>query len=191
MERPKSIPAFADLPGNVSYKIPDGDNRIRAVCDDCGFISYINPRIVVGAVCTFEEKYLLCRRAIQPREGYWTIPAGYLEEEETTEAGARRESMEEAGIDIQIDSLLAVYSIPRISQVQIIYRATLPSAALDPGPETSEAAFFMWDEIPWKDLAFPSVNWSLEHHREVDGTATYVPKSNPEGEAGEFAALGL
>ena len=129
--------------------MPDGDSLPRLVCRDCGHIHYVNPKIVTGAVITHGEKFLLARRAIHPRKGYWTIPAGYLEEHETTQAGAERESMEEAGALIAIDGLLAVYSIPRISQVQLIYRATLTSPDFAAGPESIEVALFSWDEIPW------------------------------------------
>jgi ADP-ribose pyrophosphatase YjhB (NUDIX family) len=191
MTRAKTIPFPAGLPGPVTYKIPEGDNRIRAVCDTCGFVNYVNPRVVVGAVCTFEDRYLLCRRAIEPRTGYWTIPAGFLEEKESTEAGARREAQEEAGVDIAIDALLAVYSIDRISQVQLIYRAVLPGPDLAPGPETIEARFFLWDEIPWTEIAFPSVHWALHQHREVAGTQIFAPFVNPAGETSDFSQHGL
>jgi ADP-ribose pyrophosphatase YjhB (NUDIX family) len=110
---------------SFSKRIPQDDTRERLVCDTCGWINYTNPKIVVGSVVSHEGRILLCRRAIEPRRGFWTIPAGYLEEKETTEAGAMREAQEEACAEIAIDQLLAVYNIPRISQVQLIYRATL------------------------------------------------------------------
>ena len=166
-------------------RVPDGDNRERHVCDDCGWIHYVNPKIVVGAVVTHGNRYLLCRRAIEPRAGYWTMPAGYLEEGESAEAGARREADEEACIDIVIDSLLAVYSIPRISQVQLIYRATIERPEFAAGPESEEVALYDWDEIPWDEVAFPSVHWSLNHHRAVKGVARYPPFANPEGQSGD------
>ena len=106
-------------------RIPDGDDRERLVCPDCGFISYENPKVVVGSVALWDDTILMCRRAIPPRVGYWTLPAGYLETGETTEAGAVRGAWEEARAQIEIDTLLAVYNIPRISQVQMIYRAIL------------------------------------------------------------------
>ncbi len=165
--------------------MPDGDDRERHVCGDCGWIHYVNPKIVVGAVVTYGDKYLLCRRAIEPRSGYWTMPAGYLEEGESAEAGARREADEEACADIVIDSLLAVYSIPRISQVQLIYRAVIERPEFAAGPESQEVALFAWDEIPWDEAAFPSLHWALNQHRAVIGVASYSPFANPEGWNGD------
>jgi ADP-ribose pyrophosphatase YjhB (NUDIX family) len=166
--------------------VPEGDNRPRLVCTDCGFIHYENPKLVVGSVCTWEDKFLLCRREIPPRRGFWTLPAGYLEVNETSADGARREAWEEARADIEIDALLAVYSIPRISQVQLIYRARLVTPAVEPGPESQEVGLFTWEEIPWDDLAFPSVRWALHHHREVAGAPAFSARSNPPGELGEY-----
>ncbi len=110
-----------------SIKTPEGETHPRLVCDACGFIDYVNPKIVVGAVCDWRDRVLLCRRAIEPRLGYWTLPAGYLEEHETTVEGALREAREEACAELEIRGLLAVYNIPRISQVQLIYAADLRS----------------------------------------------------------------
>lgn len=166
-------------------RVPDGDNRERQVCHDCGWIHYVNPKIVVGAVVTHEDQFLLCRRAIEPRAGYWTIPAGYLEEGESAEAGARREAEEEACADIAIDSLLAVYSIPRISQVQLIYRAKLRRPEFAAGPESEAVALYRWEEIPWDDVAFPSVHWALDQHQAVRGVERYPPFANPTGQTGD------
>jgi ADP-ribose pyrophosphatase YjhB (NUDIX family) len=159
--------------------IPAGDNRERKVCPDCGFIAYENPKIVVGSVCHWGERILLCRRAIDPRTGYWTLPAGYLELNEATQAGAEREAMEEAGVRIAIDGLLAVYDIPRLSQVQLIYRARLYGPELAPGPESLEARLFAWGEIPWPDLAFPSVAWALQHDRDCRLSGDFATRRNP------------
>lgn len=189
-ERPASIPAFADLP-RARYEVPAGDSKLRAVCDTCGYISYVNPKIVTGVVATFESRILLCRRAIEPRSGFWTLPAGYLEEQETVEAGALREAWEEAGVKPTLVGLLAVYSIARLSQIQLIYKAVLPSADLAPGPETAEARLFAWDDIPWQDLAFPSVRWALHHHREIGEAVLFLPRSNPPGETGDARPQGL
>jgi ADP-ribose pyrophosphatase YjhB (NUDIX family) len=161
--------------------IPEGDNRERQVCPDCGFINYENPKIVVGAVVTLDDRVLLCRRAINPRRGFWTLPAGYLEVNESASDGARREAFEEAGAQIAIDGLLAVYSIPRISQVQLIYRAHLASPDFAPGPESLEVALFGWDAIPWADLAFPSVKWALDHYRDASATLDFTARDNPAG----------
>jgi ADP-ribose pyrophosphatase YjhB (NUDIX family) len=159
-------------------KIPEGDNRERKVCPECGFIDYENPKVVVGSVVTRGERILLCRRAIEPRKGYWTIPAGYLELHESTEDGARREAQEEAEATIEIDGILAVYAIPRLSQVQLIYHARLVSEVA-PGPESLEVKLFRWDEIPWRDLAFPSVHWSLRQYREARESGDWRARSNP------------
>ncbi len=154
----------------------------RYVCGDCGHIYYTNPKIVVGSVVTFEEKFLLCRRAIEPRRGFWTLPAGYLEEHETPEDGARREAREEAEADIEINALLAVYAVPHISQVQLMYRARLVLPIFAAGPESLEVQLFDWNEIPWTELAFPSVKWALEHYRESKEQAVFAPFVNPPGE---------
>jgi len=173
------------LPDNFSRRVPDGDNRPRLVCDSCGFVSYENPKVVVGSVCSVGDRILLCRRAIMPRLGYWTLPAGYLETHETTADGAMREAMEEACARIEIDALLAVYNVPRISQVQVIYRARLLSDVAA-GPESQEVGLFRWEEIPWDDLAFPSVRWALHHYREVRDQAVFSARTNPPGEHGDY-----
>lgn len=165
--------------GPVVETIPEGDDRARLVCPDCGFIRYDNPKIVVGSVIIHDGRFLLCRRAIQPRIGYWTLAAGYLELGETPADGARREAWEEACARIYIDALLGVYHIPRISQVQLIYRASLRDGAFAAGPESQAVQLFRWEEIPWTDIAFPSVRWALNHFREVEGTADFAPRVNP------------
>jgi len=164
---------------SFSERVPPGDNRPRLVCDDCGFVHYVNPKVVVGSVCTWEGKVLLCRRAIDPRRGYWTMPAGFLEENESTEDGARREAWEEARAELLIEGILGVYSVPRISQVHIIYRARLRSPDVAAGEESLEVRLFAWDEIPWDDLAFPSVHWSLQHYHESLGQASFPARTNP------------
>ncbi|WP_119677354.1 NUDIX hydrolase [Indioceanicola profundi] len=159
---------------------PEGDDRERLICPDCGYIVYDNPKIVVGSVVTDEAgRILLCRRAIEPRKGYWTLPAGYMELNESTMEGARREAWEEARARIEIDSLLAVYNIPRISQVQLIHRAHLVHPHIEPGLESLEVAMFAWDDIPWADLAFPSVHWSLKEFAKRRGVAEFAPGVNP------------
>ncbi|MBU6373063.1 MAG: NUDIX domain-containing protein [Alphaproteobacteria bacterium] len=165
---------------NFRLETPEGDDRQRQVCGTCGFINYVNPKIVVGSVVTHGDKILFCRRAIEPRRGFWTLPAGFMEEGETVEEGAMREAREEACATIEIDGLLAVYSIPRISQVQLMFRARLVDSAVAPGPESLEVALLGWDEIPWSELAFPSVKWALEQHRAMLAGAT-GPFGNPPG----------
>lgn len=177
-------PTFPSHEQAFSTRVPDGDNRPRSVCDRCGFVHYANPKIVVGSVPIWQDTVLLCRRAIEPRRNFWTLPAGYLEEHETTEAGACREAEEEACADIAIEALLAVYNIPRISQVQLIYKARLRSPDVSPGIESLEVGLFRWDEIPWAELAFPSVRWALDHYRQVKEKAVFAPFTNPDGETG-------
>jgi ADP-ribose pyrophosphatase YjhB (NUDIX family) len=167
-----------------SLKVPEGDNRSRRVCDSCGFVDYVNPRIVVGAVCTWEERVLLCRRAIEPRRGLWTVPAGFLEEGEAVEAGARREAWEEARAEIEIDGLLGVYSVPRISQVQMMFRARLVSPAVAAGEESLEVRLYEWSAIPWDILAFPTVVWALRDFDAVRGQSVFATRSNPPGTLG-------
>ncbi len=175
---------------NFARAVPRGDDRERLVCADCGFVAYENPKIVVGAVATVERpeglRILMCRRAIEPRRGFWTLPAGYLELGEDPASGARREAWEEARARLEIDQLLAVYAIPRISQVQLIYRARLADPAVSAGPESAEVALLAWDEIPWGEIAFPSVIWALEHWRETRHQPAFAPKGNPPGETGKM-----
>jgi ADP-ribose pyrophosphatase YjhB (NUDIX family) len=172
-----------DTRGPSVRGIPEGDNRERMICADCGFILYDNPKIVVGSVARWGERILLCRRAINPRKGFWTLPAGYLELNEATTAGAEREAWEEARARISIEGLLAIYDIPRISQVQLIYRARLIDAAVAAGPESLEVALFAWRDIPWSDLAFPSVGWALSHHRDVHASGDFTPRTAPPMDA--------
>ena len=169
------------LRGPSLRTVPEGDTHERTVCPDCGFIAYENPKVVVGSVVVSNERFLLCRRAIEPRRGYWTLPAGYLEVNESTMAGAAREAFEEARARIAIEGLLAVYDIPRISQVQVIYRARLAEPGFEAGPESLEVRLFAWEEIPWNDLAFPSVHWSLQHFRDWQRTGDERARSTPEG----------
>ena len=159
--------------------VPEGDNRERMICAECGFVLYDNPKIVVGSVPRWGERVLMCRRAINPRRGYWTLPAGYLELNEGTSAGAEREAFEEAEAKIEIEGLLAIYDIPRISQVQLIYRARLVDEAVRAGPESLEVALFGWDEIPWGEIAFPSVRWALHHDREARASGDFTPRTAP------------
>ncbi|TVQ36860.1 MAG: NUDIX hydrolase [Geminicoccaceae bacterium] len=163
--------------GSVSHRQPPGDDHERAVCDACGHIHYINPKVVVGAVCAHGDRILLCRRAIEPRRGFWTIPAGFMEVGETPEEGAIREAVEEAGAVIRIEGLLAVYSIKRIDQVQLLYAASLLRPEVEAGFETAEVALVRWSEIPWHDLAFPTVDWVL---REACARGLADPPRVPE-----------
>ena len=171
---------------NFVSSIPEGDNRTRQVCADCGFINYENPKIVVGSVCHWGDRILMCRRAINPRKGHWTLPAGFLELHETTTAGAAREAWEEARARIEIDTLLAVYAVPRISQVQLMYRARLVTDDISAGPESLEVGLFEFDRIPWDDIAFPSVRWALHQFQESRHLDSFAAYTNPPGETGDF-----
>ena len=168
--------------------VPEGDDRERLVCADCGHIAYENPKVVVGSVATLGDRLLICRRAIEPRKGYWTLPAGYLELHETPEDGAIREAVEEACAAIEIDWLLAVFSIPRLSQVQLIFRARLASPEIAPGPESTDVRLVRWEAIPWDEIAFPSVRWSLDAWRQTRGKVDFAPLGNPLGETGDMRA---
>jgi ADP-ribose pyrophosphatase YjhB (NUDIX family) len=165
----------------LELRRPEGDELERHVCTDCGEIHYQNPRVVVGAVCSWGDRVLLCRRAIEPRAGLWTIPAGYLELGESAEEGAAREAWEEARARIEITGLLAVYSVVRIDQVQLLYRARLISPETAAGPETLELDLFDWHAIPWEELAFPTVRWVLKRAIELrDRAGPYPPAFGPE-----------
>lgn len=163
-------------------RIPEGDNRERMICADCGHIDYQNPKVVVGTVVASGGEILMCRRAIEPRRGFWTLPAGYLELGETLEEGAAREAMEEATAAIQIDGILGVFDVARIGQVQVIFRgrfADLERPGFAPGPESLEVALFPWDRIPWSDIAFPTVNWALNAWNGCRSGPLGIPAGNP------------
>lgn len=179
---------MADLPNPTERfirTVPDGDLQERLVCADCGFINYENPKIVVGSVVHWEDRILMCRRAIEPQSGLWTLPAGYLELRESAIDGAKREAWEEARARIDITGVLAVYTIRRLSQVQVIFRAALANPEIAAGPESREVALFRWNEIPWDEIAFPSVRWALQHDREAGTDLPLVARTNPPGEEGD------
>jgi ADP-ribose pyrophosphatase YjhB (NUDIX family) len=144
------------------YLQPAGDNRERATCLACGHVHYENPNNVVGTVPVWQDKVLLCRRAIEPRHGKWTLPAGFMELAETTAEGALRETIEEAGIEVVMQPLFAVMNVKRVGQVHLFYRAQMTRAEWQPGEETLEAALFTQAELPWSELAFPTVKTCLE-----------------------------
>lgn len=167
--------------GPIVETVPEGDNRTRLVCPDCGYIEYTNPKIVVGAVCTWEGRILLCKRGIAPARGRWTIPAGFMEVGESTAEGAAREVWEEAEARVTIEGLIGIYEIPHISQVNVIYAAPMLGPECAAGEESEAAELFDWDDIPWEELAFPSVRWSLERFTAGGGPAVGVapPRSGP------------
>lgn len=148
----------------VSFEIPAGDALPRHVCKVCGHIHYENPRLVVGCVATWEDRILLCRRAIEPRHGYWTLPAGFMENGETTAEAASRETYEEAGATIIVDAPFAMVSIAHINQVHLFYRGRLASAEHAAGEESLEVSLVHPEDIPWQDLAFRSVTHCLENY---------------------------
>jgi len=163
MFSPRSIRHCRACGAPTTYREPPDDNRERAVCSACGTIHYENPLNVVGTVPVFEGKVLLCLRNIEPRKGFWTLPAGFMELNESTGQGAVRETVEEAGAKIVLGPLFTLLNVPHVGQVHLYYRAEMTSAALDPGPETIEARLFDEAEIPWNELAFKTVKVTLEH----------------------------
>lgn len=146
----------------TAFVIPEGDHLPRHVCRSCGIVHYENPRIVVGCVAEHEGLILICRRAIDPRHGFWTIPAGFMENGETLEAGAARECQEEALARVSIDSLLALINIPEAHQVHIFFRARMLDGAFGAGPESLESRLVTAEQIPWDEIAFPSTRYALE-----------------------------
>jgi ADP-ribose pyrophosphatase YjhB (NUDIX family) len=151
----------------VSHKVPAGDHHVRAVCPQCATIHYDNPKCVVGTIAQFEGKILLCRRDIEPARGLWTLPAGFLECNETLAQGAWRETFEEACAQTDlIEPVYALIDIPHISQIHVFFRATLKEnphdAMFAAGEETQEARLFAIKDIPWDEVAFRSVRWALE-----------------------------
>lgn len=163
--------------------VPDGDTRERLVCPECGHVAYENPKIVVGSVVVHRGRVLLCRRAIPPRRGFWTLPAGYLELGETIEEGAKREAMEEAGAAITLDGVLALFSISRLGQVQVIFRARFAEPWATPlaaaGIESLDVDLFDWGAIPWPEIAFPSVRWALDAWHRAGEAPLGAPAGNP------------
>lgn len=147
----------------VQYQVPLDDNRPRATCSVCAHIDYENPLNVVGTLPVWEDRVLLCRRNIEPRRGFWTLPAGFMELGETTEDGALRETIEEAGARIELQGLYTLLNVVKVGQVHLYYRARLLAPEFDPGPETQEARLFHEAEIPWDDLAFQTVRMTLKH----------------------------
>ena len=150
----------------VELRIPPGDLIARHVCDACGTIHYQNPRLVVGCVPEREGRILLCRRAIEPRRGFWTVPAGFFENGETLQQGAARESREEALAEVEIGSLLSVVHVLHARQVHVFFRGTLLEPQFGAGPESLEVELLRPDEIPWPELAFPSTEFSLRRYLE-------------------------
>lgn len=157
----------------VSLKVPAGDNRQRHVCGNCGQIFYDNPRVICGALPLWEDKILLCRRAIEPRLGFWTLPAGFMENGETTEEAACRETQEEAKATLVIEDLYTIYNLPHINQVYFFYRGQLLDGAHSAGEESLETALFSPTQIPWNELAFPTIEKTLQRYLNDKKHQTY------------------
>jgi ADP-ribose pyrophosphatase YjhB (NUDIX family) len=150
----------------VTLRVPPGDTLPRHVCDACRAIHYQNPRMVVGCIVEWEDRVLLCRRGIEPRYGLWTVPAGFMENGETTFGGAVRETLEEANARVEVGPLYALYNIPHINQVYILFRARLVDPDVSAGAETLEVRLFTEAEIPWEEIAFASIRNALTHYYE-------------------------
>jgi ADP-ribose pyrophosphatase YjhB (NUDIX family) len=148
----------------VALKIPAGDTLPRHVCDACSTIHYQNPKMIVGCIAEWEDRILLCRRAIEPRLGLWTVPAGFMENGETTAQGAARETLEEANARVEVGPLYAMYNIPHINQVYILFRARLLDLDFSAGTESLEVQLFDEKDVPWESIAFATVRNTLHHY---------------------------
>ncbi|MGV6825897.1 MAG: NUDIX hydrolase [bacterium] len=148
----------------VILRVPRGDHLERFVCEDCGEIHYQNPKIVTGCLPVWEDKVLLCKRAIEPRHGKWTLPAGFMENAESAQQGAARETWEEACASVEVASLYTTVNLPHINQVYMMFLSRLTDLDFAPGPESLEVALFKEQEIPWQELAFPVVTETLKFY---------------------------
>ncbi|MGL4234129.1 MAG: NUDIX hydrolase [Casimicrobium sp.] len=149
---------------NLTRCVPEGDHRVRYVCPDCGTVHYKNPLVVCGVVPVYGDKVLLCKRGIEPRHGKWTLPAGFMELEESVEEGAQRELFEEAVAKVELGPLLTVLSVPRIGQVHMMYLGTLTEPKFETTPESTEVQLYDESEIPWDEIAFRTVATTLKHY---------------------------
>ncbi len=165
--------------GPLSERIPPGDNRLRHVCDQCQTVHYQNPRIVAGCLPVWERQVLLCRRAIQPRRGYWTLPAGFMENGETLEQAAARETLEEACARVRNLQLYTLFDLPHINQVYLFFRAELADLQFAAGEESLEVGLFDEAAIPWSELAFPTVGRTLECFFADRASAVYPVRNEP------------
>ena len=161
---------------NVKLSIPPGDNRQRFVCTSCGEIHYQNPKLVTGCIPEWEDRVLLCRRAIEPRYGLWTLPAGFMENEESAQQGAARETLEEANARVSIEQLYTTFNLPHISQVYLLFRGSLKDLDFSPGSESLEVALFREEEIPWEELAFPVIRETLKHYFQDRENGLFIPR---------------
>lgn len=148
----------------VVLRVPAGDSLPRHVCENCNAIHYSNPKLVVGTLPVWEDSVLLCKRAIEPRHGKWTLPAGFMENHESMAAAAARETVEESGAHIEMGEVYTLISVPHISQVHVIYRARLLDLDFAPGEETQQVMLFREAEIPWDEIAFRTIALTLRHY---------------------------
>lgn len=173
----------------VRRGIPEGDDRFRYICESCGAVHYQNPKLIAGCIPVWQDRVLLCKRAIEPRRGFWTLPAGFMEQGETLGEAARREAFEEANVEVEIDGLYTLFSLPHISQVYVFFRARMLEERFFPGSESLETRLFHEREIPWPDIAFATVHRALTHFFSdrrsgdfVQRTEDIGPDSRPMGE---------
>ncbi|KAK4525982.1 hypothetical protein GAYE_SCF18G3891 [Galdieria yellowstonensis] len=175
----KNIRYCSRCGSKAEWKVPAGDNRVRAVCSRCHTVFYVNPKVVVGAVCIAEnrESVVLCKRGIPPSYGKWTIPAGFMEMGESSFQGAKRETLEETGLNIQTGQLLGVYNLVSAGQVHLIFRSELTKLEeFAPNNETLQVELFPWEKIPWDSLAFATTQWALTYARETRLEEIVVPQ---------------
>jgi ADP-ribose pyrophosphatase YjhB (NUDIX family) len=162
----------------VTQRVPAGDNLPRYVCDTCQTIHYQNPNIVTGCIPVLGDKVLLCKRAIEPRYGLWTLPAGFMENAETLEQAAMRESMEEARANVRLEQLYTVFSLPHVNQVYMMFRATLLDERFGAGPESLEVQLFEESQIPWQQLAFKTIYYTLKYYFADRRNGEYILRSH-------------
>ncbi len=167
----------SDCGAPVQLVVPNGDNMPRHVCRDCGTIHYQNPKIVVGCIPEWEERILLCKRAIEPRHGLWTLPAGFMENAETLQQGAARETLEEAHARVEVGRLYALFNLPHINQVYMLFRARLLDLDFGPGAESLEVELYEESRIPWDQIAFPVIEESLRLYYRDRATGNFTLRS--------------
>lgn len=160
--------------GCLSLRIPPKDTVARYVCDKCQTIFYQNPRLVVGTLPRWDDAVLLCKRSIEPRQGFWTLPSGYLENGETVEEGAMRETEEEAGARVSVVRLFSVYSLPHVNQVYLIFLSDLKDLDFEAGDESLEVRLFRQEEVPWEQIAFRAIQFTLKRYFQQEDTFDQV-----------------
>lgn len=146
----------------LEIRVPDGDDHSRKVCSSCKRVFYENPKIIVGTIPMWKGKVLLCKRAIEPRYGFWTIPSGFMEKDETAEQGAARETWEEARARVQVERLHTLFSLPHVHQVYLLFLASMVDGSFEPGPESLECRLVDPRDIPWSEIAFRAVEFGLQ-----------------------------